>query len=140
MHAGHILTLQFAKSLGDWLVVNVLSDERMRLKKGPHRPLIPAWQRRMVLEQFPFVDKAICIPGEEYPIFAALERCKPDILVLNVTENSDITAERRYCDERGIRIVEIERIEVGVSTTALTRKLRSCAEVIVPAINDGNNH
>ena len=39
LHVGHIALLDYAKSLGDQLVVGIDSDDRVRLLKGSNRPI-----------------------------------------------------------------------------------------------------
>ncbi len=122
MHYNHLLTLRHAKTLGDWLSVHVLSDERMREKKGDNRPFMPVIDRMAILWEFRCVDDVFSIPGKDYPLFKAIEKCSPDIVVLNQTEQKDLSKEAVYCDERGIKIVYVERINDGVSTTSLMEK------------------
>lgn len=49
IHAGHVLYLQEARSLGDYLVVGVNSDASVRKLKGAERPVMPLRQRLIVL-------------------------------------------------------------------------------------------
>lgn len=39
LHRGHIELFKYAKSLGDYLVVGIDTDERVRAAKGETRPL-----------------------------------------------------------------------------------------------------
>lgn len=124
MHYNHILVLRYAKTFGDYLVVNVMSDERMRAKKGDGRPLVPLQQRMAILSELRCVDEVIGIAGEGYPLFSAIELAKPNIVLINVTENQDVSDEKQFCAERGIELVEIERLNDGVSTTDLIERWR----------------
>lgn len=127
MHYNHVLILRHAKSLGDWLTVHCVSDERMRLKKGEDRPFMKLRERIEVLEELRCVDEVITVPGDHYPLFDAIDMAKPDIVLINVTENPDISKERAYCAERGIKLVEVERINEGVSTSALLARMKKAA-------------
>ena len=80
LHYNHILTLKKAKSFGDYLVVNTMSDERMKLKKGEDRPFYPLRERMMILSELKCVDEVISVPGTEYPLFKAIEQARPDIV------------------------------------------------------------
>lgn len=124
MHYNHIKTLQMVKQLGSYLVVNVLSDERMRAKKGKDRPFIPLRERMAILTELKCVDEVISIPGVEYPLFHAIEQVKPDIVCINIDEQPDIAKEKAYCAASNITLYSIHRIDDGVSTTKLIELLR----------------
>src|SRR5690242_20861419 len=61
VHPGHIQHLQFAKSLGDILVVSVSSDSHVN--KGPDRPLIPDDLRAASLAALECVDVVYINPS-----------------------------------------------------------------------------
>ena len=56
MHAGHVVYLNRAKQLGDYLIVAVNSDETVRKLKGPHRPIHSLEARMQVLASLSSVD------------------------------------------------------------------------------------
>src|SRR5271156_3110053 len=45
VHIGHARYLEEAKRHGDFLVVGVDSDEKIRRRKGPDRPVVPEGER-----------------------------------------------------------------------------------------------
>ena len=52
LHEGHSLYLEAAREAGDFLIVGVDSDEKVRARKGPSRPAVPEEERlRMVTHQ-----------------------------------------------------------------------------------------
>jgi len=52
LHEGHSRYLEAARSCGDFLIVGVDSDEKVRLRKGAWRPAVPELERlRMVTHQ-----------------------------------------------------------------------------------------
>ncbi|MDX9847997.1 MAG: adenylyltransferase/cytidyltransferase family protein [Tenuifilaceae bacterium] len=57
-HIGHLNILKNAKSLCDFLVVGVTTDEVAALMKGK-KPIIPFAERIEIVESIKFVDKAI---------------------------------------------------------------------------------
>lgn len=77
LHAGHVATLDAARSLGDCLVVLVNSDDSVRRLKGPARPLVPAEDRVRVLRALASVD-AVAVFDESTPE-RALRDLRPDI-------------------------------------------------------------
>ena len=57
LHIGHLELLEFAKSLGDFLVVAIDSDRRVRELKGPTRPINTEYERRQMLQAIRWVDR-----------------------------------------------------------------------------------
>ena len=57
LHIGHLELLEFAKSLGDFLVVAIDSDRRVRELKGPTRPINTEYERRQMLLAIRWVDR-----------------------------------------------------------------------------------
>ena len=57
LHLGHLAMLNFAKGLGDCLVVAIDSDERVRRIKGPSRPINTVHERKTLLENLKAVDE-----------------------------------------------------------------------------------
>ena len=56
LHVGHCRYLAKAKDHGDILVVGVDSDEKVKKRKGPNRPVVPAEERREMLSHIRHVD------------------------------------------------------------------------------------
>lgn len=57
IHPGHLALLNYARSLGDFLVVAIDSDRRVRELKGPGRPINTEQERRLLLENLRAVDE-----------------------------------------------------------------------------------
>ena len=79
IHAGHVDYLEKAKSLGDFLVVGLNSDESVKRLKGPSRPVNPVDQRKKVLEALKPVDLVVVF--EEDTPERLIKEIKPDVLV-----------------------------------------------------------
>lgn len=77
VHAGHLRSLNDAKSLGDILIVGLNSDESVRAIKGSGRPLINERERAELMAGLRPVDY-VTIFHEPDPI-SVLSRLKPDI-------------------------------------------------------------
>jgi D-glycero-beta-D-manno-heptose 1-phosphate adenylyltransferase len=56
LHLGHIRYLQEARSLGDFLILGLNSDESVRRLKGPTRPLVPEQERAEILAALSCID------------------------------------------------------------------------------------
>tara|TARA_R100001079_G_scaffold100217_1_gene64569 strand:+ start:3783 stop:4178 length:396 start_codon:yes stop_codon:yes gene_type:complete len=59
LHRGHIELLEYARSLGDSLVVGIDTDERVKANKGPFRPFNDLNDRKYFLESIRHVDKVV---------------------------------------------------------------------------------
>ncbi len=56
LHLGHVRYLQEARTLGDFLIVGLNSDDGARLLKGPGRPLVPEHDRAEILAALTCID------------------------------------------------------------------------------------
>ena len=57
LHSGHLALLNHARSLGDYLVVAIDSDRRVRELKGTDRPINTQTERQELLENLRAVDE-----------------------------------------------------------------------------------
>jgi D-beta-D-heptose 7-phosphate kinase/D-beta-D-heptose 1-phosphate adenosyltransferase len=57
IHPGHLALLNYARSLGDFLLVAIDTDERVRTLKGPGRPINNQYERKLLLENLRAVDQ-----------------------------------------------------------------------------------
>ena len=62
LHLGHIRYLQEARSLGDFLILGLNSDESVRRLKGPTRPLVPEQERAEILAALSCIDYVTIFP------------------------------------------------------------------------------
>ncbi|WP_292461182.1 FAD synthase [Methanothermococcus sp.] len=92
LHPGHYNTLNYAKSLGDELIVIIARDETVKKIKG-RKPIIPEEQRRMMVEAIKPVDKAIL--GSLTDKLEPILKIKPDIIVLGPDQTTFKTQELR---------------------------------------------
>lgn len=79
LHAGHVQYLQQAKSLGDYLIVGLNSDDSVRRLKGAERPINAQADRAIVLAALESVDFVV-IFDEDTP-WELLSVLRPDVLV-----------------------------------------------------------
>ena len=80
LHRGHIEMLEYAKSLGDNLLVCIDTDNRVKELKGPERPINNQIDRAFMLRSLRCVDEVWTFGSEEELEFI-LENYKPDIMV-----------------------------------------------------------
>ncbi len=82
LHPGHIVFLEKAKKAGDNLIVLLESDQKVKVLKGPGRPVHTQEERAQVLSALSFVDYIIMLPfmksDQEYDHLIA--QIKPDLI------------------------------------------------------------
>lgn len=78
LHLGHLAMLNFAKGLGDYLVVAIDSDERVKRIKGPSRPINNVHERKTLLENLKAVDE-VQIFDTDQDLIDIISRC--DVMV-----------------------------------------------------------
>ncbi len=98
-HYGHLLHLQYAKQMGDRLVVSVTRD--VCVNKGPGRPVFDQYKRADILRSLRIVSSVIlCDDALE-----ALRIIQPNIFVKGEEYKGKIKKEHQeFCEVRGIEI------------------------------------
>lgn len=81
LHSGHLSLLNYAKSLGDYLIVAIDTDERVKEKKGLTRPINNLKNRQMMLLNLRSVDEVISFNSDE-ELENLIKSIKPDIMVV----------------------------------------------------------
>jgi D-beta-D-heptose 7-phosphate kinase/D-beta-D-heptose 1-phosphate adenosyltransferase len=122
LHPGHIHCLQQAKSMGDYLVVGLNSDDSVRRLKGEARPYHDQNQRAMQLMALSCVDVVVLF-SEDTPK-EVIYSLKPDILVKggDYTEKEVVGGD--YVRSLGGRVEIIDLLQ-GHSTTKILNFVHS---------------
>ena len=81
LHPGHIALLNYAKSLGNYVIVGIDTDDRVREKKGPTRPIYNQEDRGLMLIALEAVDEVTYFDSDE-SLEALIKDVKPDIMVV----------------------------------------------------------
>lgn len=81
LHIGHIKLFEYAKSLGDNLYVGIDSDNRIKISKGPNRPINNQDQRKLMLSSIRFID-SVDIFDSDNELEALLKKYNIDIIVI----------------------------------------------------------
>ncbi len=100
-HIGHAQYLEKAKALGDLLIIGVDSDEKVKRRKGPHRPIVPENERVQILSHCRHAD-VITIKGADDPQNHLIKLVSPDVLVVSEStdhEDGAVDEKAQYCGE-----------------------------------------
>jgi cytidyltransferase-like protein len=126
LHSGHVAFFKAAARYGD-LYVGIGSDSTIEELK--HRKTVYSENERLyMVKAVRYVTDAFINCGSGYMDFVeTVDMVKPDVFVVNSDGGSD--EKRRFCAERGIEYVELERVpETGLearSTTSLRTNVKS---------------
>ncbi|MFC1432998.1 adenylyltransferase/cytidyltransferase family protein [Streptacidiphilus sp. N1-3] len=121
LHEGHSMYLEAARRFGDFLIVGVDSDEKVRQRKGMWRPAVPESERlRMVTHQRGV--GLVTLKQVNEPRWSLIDAVKPDVLVATAdTYKPEEIAEleANHCG----RVEVLDRMAT-VSTSARLRLLQ----------------
>lgn len=119
IHIGHFLYLEKAKQHGDVLIVGVDSDEKVRKRKGPDRPIVSEDERVAMLSHVRHVDLVIVKPADA-PKWSLTKLVRPHTLIATKETYNEKQLEelKEYCGE-----VVILEPQATTSTTAKLRRL-----------------
>lgn len=125
LHSGHVAFFREASSYGD-LYVGLGSDETVFQLKN-RKTVCSERERLYMVKSIRYVTDACVNSGSGMMDFVeSVEKFKPDIFVVNSDGGSE--AKRRFCEERGIEYVVLERIpDDGLearSTTSLRKDVK----------------
>ena len=81
LHPGHIALLNYARSLGNYVIVGIDTDDRVQEKKGPTRPIYNQDDRGLMLVALKAVDEVRYFDSDE-SLEALVKDVKPDIMVV----------------------------------------------------------
>ena len=81
LHPGHIQLFEYAKSLGDYLIVAIDSDEKVAQMKGEERPIFSQEDRSKVLQAIRYID-VVHIFNSKEELEDLIKTINPDIMVV----------------------------------------------------------
>lgn len=128
-HIGHMKYLQAARELGDVLIVGIDSDEKVRSRKGPLRPIIPELERAEMIAHCRYAD-IITIKDGSGAKWGLIKLVCPDVLVISERTGYDDETQaelNKYCGR-----IENLPSQATTSTSAQVRRLQT--ETLVPAL------
>jgi len=93
LHRGHLLHLKNSASLGDFLIVGVLTDRAVMEKKK--KPIISFEERLEIISSLKMVSMAV--PQDAYAPHENIRYLRPDILIESSSHSKDLIEESRKC-------------------------------------------
>lgn len=121
LHVGHAQYLEKAKAYGDFLVVGVDSDQKVKSKKGEHRPIVPEQERLKMLSSIRGVD-LLTLKNQEAEKWKLIKTIEPDTLI--ATEGSYSNDELDELESNHVGRVVVLPPQATTSTTARLRKVQ----------------
>jgi len=117
LHPGHIALLNTARSYGDWLIVAIDTDRRVRELKGEQRPINNQTDRKIILSNLKAVDIVVFFDSKE-ELIELMKLYKPDVYVKGSDWKHDTkSTAHQYCKE----VIYYDRIEEYSSTKIIQR-------------------
>lgn len=106
LHSGHVEFFRQAAAYGD-LYVGIGSDATVLHYKN-HKTLYPEQERLFMVKAIRYVKDAFINAGDGVMDFVpTVEALKPDVFVVNADGSTE--EKRRFCEERGIEYVVLQR-------------------------------
>lgn len=109
VHPGHLAMLNYAKSLGDFLLVAIDSDERVSQLKGPSRPINTQKERKLLLENLKSVDVVEIFESPD-ELINLIRTC--DVMVKGSDYKGKSIIGEKYCKQ----VIYFDRINEYSST------------------------
>ena len=109
LHLGHLELLEFAKQQGNWLIVAIDSDRRVKEKKGSSRPVNTQHERIIMMSSIKWVDE-VCVFDTDQDLIDLVKNT--DVLVKGSDHEHTSVIGREHCAQ----LIFFPRID-GYSTT-----------------------
>ena len=117
VHLGHIQLLKKAADLGDFLIVGLDGDKRVKELKGEQRPINNLVSRITLLEAIRYVDRVVAFDSDEQ-LETLIKTMRPAIMVIGEEYKGKRIIGSEYVGE----IVYFPKME-GFSSTNIINKL-----------------
>lgn len=118
LHPGHIIFLEKAKKAGDYLVVLLESDQKVRQLKGEKRPVHTQIDRAKILKALRFVDEVVMLPyiKSDQGYDQLIKKIKPDIIATTF-KDKNIYHYQRSAKKVGAKLKFVTKI-IGEHSTS----------------------
>ncbi len=120
VHIGHARYFEEAKKFGNILIAGVDSDEKVRARKGPERPVVPQEERLEMVTHLRTVD-IVYLKHQHAPRWNLIKIVRPDTLIATkeTYTKADLKELKQYCG----KVVVLEP-QATTSTSAKIRLLQ----------------
>jgi len=98
LHRGHIEMLNYAKQQGDYLLIAIDTDRRVKELKGPSRPITNQEDRKFHLENLMAVNEVQFFDSKEQ-LIDIMKSYKPDVYVKGSDWQGKSVEATNYCDQ-----------------------------------------
>lgn len=120
LHAGHVIYLEAAASMGDIFILFLNSDNSVRKLKSDKRPIVPEQERAIVISGLACIDY-ICIFDETTPC-QIINKVKPDCFIKGGDYKGKWIPEMDVMEQVGGKVEYVLMID-GYSTTNIIEKI-----------------
>jgi len=111
VHRGHVEMLNYARGLGDYLLVAIDTDTRVQQLKGPTRPVNMLVDRMFLLNNLKAVDRVVSFDSDQ-ELSSIIKQYAPDVMV----KGSDYIG-RDIIGAEHCAAIEFYQLVNGYSTT-----------------------
>lgn len=98
IHVGHLKLLNYARSLGDYLLVAIDTDRRIKELKGSTRPINSTYERKTLLQNLRCVDEVQLFDNDDQ-FRTIVEAYKPSVIVKGSDHRHTSKLSHELCDE-----------------------------------------
>ncbi len=126
IHRGHVNFLNICKSLGGILIVGVRSDQMVKVRKGPKRPIISEEDRAYMVSNIKCVDYVFIIRKSLFD--GGIEHLHPKKIIFCREKDQDFTPYEAIIKKYkrtypGIECIILERASAGTASGNSTSKI-----------------
>ncbi len=116
LHRAHLEMLNYAKSFGDYLIVAIDTDARVKEKKGQTRPIYNQDDRAFFLKNLKSVDQVETFSSDQ-ELENLVERFSPDVMMVG----SDWKGKTIIGSQHAKQLIFFDRIENYATTNTIKR-------------------
>ena len=96
LHRGHLEMLKYAKSLGDYVIVGIDSDDKVAKDKGSPRPFNNVEDRKFALKSLKYVDEVVVFDSSD-KLEIIIRSISPHVMVIGSDWKNKLVIGAEYC-------------------------------------------